>query len=67
MTEQKCLNFNQFYKIVSTDILDDTFVGLKRHVKDCEKCANELGFIQQMYNSMLKSKKTEAMDSGSGI
>jgi len=60
MTEQKCLNFNQFYYIVSTDTLDDTLVGLNRHVENCEKCAVELGFIQQMYNSMLESKKPEA-------
>ena len=60
MTEQKCLNFNQFYKIVSTDILDDTLGGLKRHVADCENCANELAFIRKMYSSMLESKKPEA-------
>ena len=59
MTEQKCLKFNQFYYIVSTDTLDATLVGLNRHVENCEKCAAELGFFQQMYNSMLESKKPE--------
>lgn len=61
MTEQKCLNFNQFYKIVRTDILDGTLGGLKRHVAHCENCAIELGFIQKMYSSMLESKKPEAV------
>lgn len=59
MTEQKCLNFDQFYYIVNTDTPDDTLVGLKRHVENCEKCTDQLDFIQQMYNSMLESKKNE--------
>jgi len=60
MMKEECLNFDQFYYIVSNKTPNEKIADLNRHIESCRKCADELGFIKSIHNSMHEDKKSKA-------
>jgi len=60
MMKEECLNFKQFYDIVSNKMPNGKLAGLNQHVEGCKKCADELDFIKSVYSSMHVDRKGKA-------
>lgn len=66
MTTQH-LNFDQLYELVSRKGRGNQLESLKKHIQGCEKCANELSFIESVYQSMYKSRENVTKKPGRHI
>jgi len=60
MMKEECLNFKQFYDIVSNKMPNGKLAGLNQHVESCKKCADKLDFIKSIYSSMHVDRKGKA-------
>jgi len=58
--KEECLNFKQFYDLVSNKMPNGKRAGLNQHVESCKKCADELDFIKSIYSSMPVDRKGQA-------